>query len=75
MPQQVSNFERQPREELKCQNVFENLIWLRRYDILKIAKFLKIVPKWRKIRSSQLNNFSINRALQKNFSHLSCELC
>ena len=75
MPQQVSNFERLPREELKCQNVFENLIWLRRYDILKIAKFLKIVPKWRKIRNSQLNNFSINRALQKNISHLSCELC
>ena len=74
MPQQVSNFERLPREELKCQNVFENFIWLRRYDILKIAKFLKIVPKWRKIRNSQLNNFSINRALQIIFSHLSCEL-
>ena len=26
-------------------NVFENLIWLRTYDILKITKFLKIVEK------------------------------
>ena len=74
MPQQVSNFERLLREERKCQNVFENLIWLRRHDILKIAKFLKIVPKWRKIRNSQLNNFSMNKAIQIFFSHLSSSL-
>ena len=41
-------------------NVFENLIWLRRYDIVKINKCLKIVGKWRKIRNSRLNNFSTN---------------
>ena len=28
------------REGLKCEKVFENLIWLRRYDFLKIAKNL-----------------------------------
>ena len=30
------------REELICEKVFKNLIWLRRYDILKIAKNLDL---------------------------------
>ena len=64
MPLQVRNFERILRE---------NLIWLRRYDILKITKFLKIVAKWQNIRNSQLYNFFNQLSFTNNFFTL--KLC
>ena len=45
-------------KNLNVKKFFETLTWLKRYDILKIIKILKIVTKWRKIRNSQLKNFS-----------------